>query len=400
MNRVHPVVVPQLNVNDEVVRLVQWLVKEGAFVTTGEMICELETSKSIAEIPAEKKGVIYPLAKPESLVKVGERIGLIGESSSVLQDYLNDEKKRMTEETLQKNEVTSDAPKATAKAKELANQKGISLKEIASFGVVGTIKETDVVRYLQTRTRPISNISPAEAKPISEPDLPPGIFKYLSKVEELPRHEQSVVLNLRKSLARLLLATIEVRLDLSEINRQIKTAKTEGTMMSLLHLVVHALGQTLPHFPRLISILQGNTLYRYNQIDISFVVRSLNGRLYTPVVRGADKLSLKETSKICQALAMKINRGKITPEELDGACFTVSHISGNRISRFFALPNLFQSSILAIAGEKEIVSLKEGKLLAKPETTLTLSYDHSLCDGVYTADFLQELIKKLEGGVL
>ncbi|MDP6495851.1 MAG: lipoyl domain-containing protein, partial [Dehalococcoidia bacterium] len=59
MSDVLPIIVPQLNANDETVRLVEWLVSHGQKVGEGDSICEVETSKAVTELVAEQAGVIY-----------------------------------------------------------------------------------------------------------------------------------------------------------------------------------------------------------------------------------------------------------------------------------------------------------------------------------------------------
>ena len=57
MSDVIPIIVPQLNPNDETIRLVEWLVAHCQIVSAGESICEVETSKAVTEIVAEQPGV-------------------------------------------------------------------------------------------------------------------------------------------------------------------------------------------------------------------------------------------------------------------------------------------------------------------------------------------------------
>jgi pyruvate dehydrogenase E2 component (dihydrolipoamide acetyltransferase) len=205
-----------------------------------------------------------------------------------------------------------------------------------------------------------------------------------------------VAQNLQESLRNVLLATLDVDVDLTRINERIRQAQAGGMMMSLLHVVMCALGRTLSHYDRLISFRDDRELYRYRQMDVAFVVRSPDGLLYTPVVREVDRLDLPEVARSCQTAAMRVHRGRIKPEELEGACFTVSHVAAPGVSRFVALPNRFQSAILAVAAERSVLTMRDGQVTPTPMTTLTLSYDHALCDGVYAAEFLTRLAKEME----
>jgi pyruvate dehydrogenase E2 component (dihydrolipoamide acetyltransferase) len=81
---------------------------------------------------------------------------------------------------------------------------------------------------------------------------------------------------------------------------------------------------------------------------------------------------------------------------MEGAAFTVSHIAARGVTRFVALPHRFQSAILAVASGGEAVRLHDGQAVSASVATLTLSYDHVVCDGVYAADFLTRLIQEME----
>jgi pyruvate dehydrogenase E2 component (dihydrolipoamide acetyltransferase) len=152
-------------------------------------------------------------------------------------------------------------------------------------------------------------------------------------------------------------------------------------------------------YARLMSFYHTDHVFRYRKLDIGFVVRTPDGRLYTPVVRGVDRLDVKEIARRCLAAGLSVNHGRVRPEDLDGACFTVSHITTRGLTRFTALPGRFQSAILAVAPERSLVTLSNGQVSHTPVSTLTLSYDHTLCDGVYAAEFLDRLAEEMESVV-
>ena len=167
-------------------------------------------------------------------------------------------------------------------------------------------------------------------------------------------------------------------------------------MVSLLHLIIAATGRVLPRFPRLMSFAYDGALYRYRAVDVAFVARTPDGRLYTPVVRSADRMDLDGIAAACQAETLRVMRGAVKAEELEGACFTISHVPVGRTTRVAALPSFGQSAILGVSAERQSIELVDGAAVERPLVTLTLSYDHALCDGVYAASFLAELTGDLE----
>ena len=387
MGEVHPVVVPQLNVNDETVQLVEWLVAHGDTVAVGQPLCEVETSKSTAELEAECEGVVFQEAESGSVVAVGARIALIGPDLEACEAQAE----ALARALAQSREAQAGGRplRATPSARALADEHSVVLEDVAALGVRGTIKESDVRRYIEKNPAPAT---PADTTAC----LPAAMARYVEEQSELSRHEMAVVESLRYSLDNLLLAHLDSELELGVVNQGIAMAREQKTMLSLLHVAISALGRTLPDFPALMSFRADRRLYRYRRCDVAFVVRTGDGRLFTPVIREVDKLDVKGVARSCLEGTMNVNRGQIGPEELEGACFTVSHIATHGARRFVALPNKFQSAILAVAGERSVAKVCDGKAESVPVVTLTLSYDHALCDGMYAAEFLDRLKKEME----
>ena len=89
-------------------------------------------------------------------------------------------------------------------------------------------------------------------------------------------------------------------------------------------------------------------------------------------------------------------RGNIKAEDLEGACFTISHVAVGGTTRVAALPSFGQSAILGVSAERPSIELVDGAVVPRPLVTLTLTYDHALCDGVYAANFLAALVGDLQ----
>ena len=157
-----------------------------------------------------------------------------------------------------------------------------------------------------------------------------------------------------------------------------------------------AAGRVLPRFPRLMSVAFDGALYRYRSVDIAFVARTRDGRLYTPVVRSADRADVHAVAAACQAATLNLMRGAVRADALEGACFTISHVPVGRTTRVAALPSFGQSAILGVSAERPSLELVDGAVVQQPIVTLTLGYDHALCDGIYAAGFLAELVADLE----
>ena len=371
MASVTPLVVPQVNVNDDTVRLARWSVPDGATVAAGDAVCDVETTKAASEVTADVAGVLVQSATAGDQVAVGAVIGAIGPTREAAAAFLA-------------ARVATDRPVAgsgaTPKAAALAAQHGVSLDQVRAVGVQGTIKETDVRRFVD-----------ASAKA-----LPAGLAKYLVHEGAVPGFDAAIAANLRRSTEGLILTSVDMDCRLSAAHVVIKEAQASGRMVSLLHLVIAAVGRGLPSFPRLTSFVWEGSLYRHTAVDVAFVARAADGRLFTPVLRSVDQLTVADIAKASQAAAMRAMRGTAKADELEGAAFTISQVPVPGTTRVMALPSFGQSAILGVSAERTAVAWVDGAAVAQPVVTFALSYDHALCDGVYAANFLSALVKDLE----
>jgi pyruvate dehydrogenase E2 component (dihydrolipoamide acetyltransferase) len=212
----------------------------------------------------------------------------------------------------------------------------------------------------------------------------------------MPAFDVAIAANLRRTTEHLILTTVDVDCRLASAHESIRRALASGRMLSLLHLTIAAAGKVLPRFPRLMSVAWGGTIYKYRQVDVAFVARTPDGRLFTPVVRTADQIDAATIAARCQSEMIRVLRGAVRTEDLEGACFTISHVPAGRATRIAALPSYGQSAVLGVSPERRSLDLVDSAVVERPVVTMTLAYDHALCDGVYAASFLDELVTEIE----
>lgn len=396
MKEIFKIVAPQINVNDETVEFIYWKVENGSYVTVDNPICEIETVKALFEITAEADGIIHQIASPHTIVNVGECLGLIGKDQGSINRYLSGlDKKKITD--IEKNPRKI---KATVKARELAARHNVSLDEVFSIGVKGTIKETDVLKFLSIQKKidlPVQKLTGQNKIATNDTIMiPPHLLARIEQEGYMAHQKMFMAKKLKNSLTSKLLTTIDAEMDLTSVNAFITRCKKNGQRLSLLHIVMHALNKTLSKYRIFTTFHFHNQLLRYRDIDIAFIVKTFDGSLYAPVVRKIDKLDIQKLAHECNTLTLKANRHQLTIEEMEGACFTVSCLPHSTIRRFVALIDEFQSAILAIAGEKNVVRLDKEKITEAPTVTLTLSYDHTIIDGWDSALFLEYLNTEMD----
>jgi len=394
---VFSILVPQLNANDDTVDFLGWKVENGSHVSKDQVICEVETMKSLVEITAQQEGILYQMISSQSIAKVGECLGLIGSDQNAIKAYLS--KSQADKQALGDNEKI----KITAKARELAIQHGIRLDQIGGIEVKGTIKVSDVTRYLSQhgqQSDPKKQQHYDDEIKGDNKEMSPDMSNRVVNEGDLPRHKLFMAQKLRHSFRNKLLTTIDTEIDLRAVKKYIQSCKSKGQLTSFLHIVMYALGQTLSRFPGFTKFQFNNRLFRYRDIDVAFIVKTFDGLLYAPVVRRLDKLDIRQIAEECYSITLRANRRQLKPEEMEGACFSVSCIPHNAISRFVALMDQFQSAILAISGKYNVLELHASKVIQIPKLSLTLTYDHTIIDGWDSAVFLEHLNKEINQAVL
>jgi pyruvate dehydrogenase E2 component (dihydrolipoamide acetyltransferase) len=125
----------------------------------------------------------------------------------------------------------------------------------------------------------------------------------------------------------------------------------------------------------------------FSGVDICVAVATERG-LVTPIVAGADRLSLMDISRVVKDLASRARDNKLKPEEFMGGSFTISNLGMFGISNFSAIINPPQACILAVGGAQQRVSLVGGRPVASSVMGVTLSADNRVVDGEQAAEFL------------
>ncbi len=362
---------PRLNANDDVVTLTRWLVPDATTVRAGQPLAEIETEKATAELSAEADGVLVHAIAAGGQAPIGAVLAYVGDPAAIAAA------RRASSATAAS--TPGQAIAATPKAHALADRHGIDLAAVAPSGA--TVKERDVARHLADR-----GIGGAASQP------------QLVRVRDASAHQRRVARDLRAAAQAGLFTSLAYQLDLRGAERMIAAELAEGRATSLLVVLLWALGRTLPAFPDIISVLDDGQVYRYRDLDIAFAARSPAGELHAPVVRGVDRLGLADIARDCARLAKRAVRRKLDAADVGDACFTLSLIATPNVESFVALPAPRQTAILALGATRQQVTLTAAGPIACPVATATVTYDHTVCDGVYVAKFCAALDRTLNAG--
>ena len=421
------ILMPALSPTMEEGTLAKWLVKEGDWIQSGDLIAEIETDKATMEFEAVDEGIIGKLLVTEGSegVKVNSPIAIILDDGGDLEVQ---EKKDITlqvepkEQTVisaapleTKNPLTGVAQTsslrifATPLARRLAKENGVDLGSINGSGPHGRIVKNDILN--------IKAFSPiAIQETLADPVLRTNTVKASgSSVKNLyaDREFKEIPLNsMRKTVATRLTEAKqniphfylrkEIKIDeLLQVRSRLNAHLAErNNKLSINDFIIKSCALALQSVPMANAVWAEDKILQLKPSDIAVAV-SVEDGLFTPIIRDADKKSLSNLSKEMKELAEKARSKKLMPSEYQGGSFSISNLGMFGVDDFDAVINPPHGAILAVGrGLKKPIVNDDDTISVANVMSLTLSVDHRVIDGALGADLLQSIAKYLEDPVL
>jgi pyruvate dehydrogenase E2 component (dihydrolipoamide acetyltransferase) len=201
--------------------------------------------------------------------------------------------------------------------------------------------------------------------------------------------------HLARSLRESVPVTVHGQADaeaLLTLREEVNAARGDGPRVTLTHLIVKAVAQALRSHEGLNASLVGQEVHLHTEVNIGIAQSLADGHLVVPVVRHADRLSIRELAGQAGALAERAAAGKLQLPDVQGATFTVSN-GGMVPSVWWTTPiiPLGQSAILGIGAVHEAAVVRGGAVVARRVLPTSLSFDHRFVNGVPAARFLDEV---------
>jgi len=141
--------------------------------------------------------------------------------------------------------------------------------------------------------------------------------------------------------------------------------------------------------------LNDDTMRYFKNVNLGIAVDTERG-LMVPTVFGAEKMSLNDLAKSAKSVIGDAQSGKINPDLLKGATFTVSNLGAMGIESFTPIINPPQTAILGVGGITKRIKEVGGEDVTYSAMSLSLTIDHRAIDGADGARFLKELGFALE----
>ncbi|MEK9809009.1 MAG: 2-oxo acid dehydrogenase subunit E2, partial [Candidatus Nanopelagicales bacterium] len=136
-------------------------------------------------------------------------------------------------------------------------------------------------------------------------------------------------------------------------------------------------------------------VHQHTRVDIGLAVATDNG-LVTPVVRGVDRLTVRQIAQTTQDLAMRARAGSLRQHELEGGVTSLTNLGMYGTEDFDAIINPPQSSILAVGAARETPVVTDGAVAVATVLRFSLSVDHRPIDGATAAQWMAAFTALLE----
>ncbi len=389
--------------------LVKWLKKAGDKIEIGDILAEVETDKATMEMEAFDEGTLVEIIVPEGgVVKVGERLAVLDGGSAPARTMPSAPAAKPVPAAAPKTAPKSAAPltpkpraiaipagpraKASPLARKIAIERGVDLSGVAGSGPGGRILAADVP---EKGAAPAGRTSPSPAAKIDVPSSAADKRVPLS--------------GMRRTIAERLLASktqiphfyLSLEIDaapLATLRKDINSAaEAAGTpKVTVNDFVLLATARAAAVHQKINSAFAGDAVVEYATVNLAVAIAVEDG-LITPVIRDAQKLTLREISSVVKDLAVRARTKKLKPEEYQGGTVTVSNLGAFGIESFYAIINPPQAAILAVGTivKKPVVNAQD-QVVPGQRMTLALSGDHRVVDGAAGAEFLASLKKSLE----
>ncbi|AIS19178.1 dihydrolipoamide acetyltransferase [Pseudomonas rhizosphaerae] len=402
-------------------KIIEVLVKAGDTVEADQSLITLESDKASMEIPSPAAGVVESISvKLEDEVGTGDlilKLKVAGAApAQAAAPAAAPAAPAASKPAADKPAASADkpaaapaAPAAAAGAKvhagpavrQLAREFGVELNAVSPTGPHGRILKEDVQVYVKTMMQKAKEAPAAAAGATGGAGIPPipvVDFSRFGETEEVPmtRLMQAGATNLHRSWLNVPHVTQFDQADITELEAfrvaQKAVAEKAGVKLTVLPLLLKACAHLLKELPDFNASLapSGKAIIRKKYVNVGFAVDTPDG-LLVPVIKNVDQKSLLQLAAEAAALAEKARTKKLSADDMQGACFTISslgHIGG---TGFTPIVNAPEVAILGVS-KATIQPVWDGKAFQpKLMLPLSLSYDHRVINGAAAARFTKRL---------
>ncbi|PIT42705.1 dihydrolipoyllysine-residue acetyltransferase [Snodgrassella alvi] len=399
-------------------------IKVGDEVAVDQTLVTLETDKATMDVPSTVAGKVTAVhvkvgdkvSEGSALIEVAAASAPAAESATQDQKQAAEIKKQVAATpSAENNELRAEIKSHVSQAfgssdidekgfekahaspsvRKLARELGVDLGRVSGSGRKGRITPLDLRNFVKEVMQKVEHGGAGTALGGGLDLLPwPKVdFSQFGEIEvkELSRIKKISGQNLARNWVMIPHVTLQEDADMTELETFRKQLNKEweraGLKVSPLAFIILACVKALQEFPEFNSSLDGNNLILKKYINIGFAADTPNG-LVVPVIKNADKKGLKEITQELADMSKRAREGKLKPQEMQGACFTISSLGGIGGTGFTPIINAPEVAILGVCKSQIKPSWNGKEFEPRLQCPLSLSFDHRVIDGAAGMRFL------------
>jgi pyruvate dehydrogenase E2 component (dihydrolipoamide acetyltransferase) len=285
---------------------------------------------------------------------------------------------------------------AAPSVRRMARELGVDINDVSGSGAGGRISAEDVKAHVNRLVS--AAMAPGGAAAAVLPDF--------SRWGEIERQPMRAVR--RKTAEHLLAAWTTIphvtQHDLADVTsleelrqRFAKRAEAAGGNLTVTSIAVKVVASALKAFPQFnVSVDMGaEEIIQKKYVHIGVAVDTDRG-LLVPVIRDADTKNIIQLSVELAQLSEKARQRKLSLDEMQGGCFSISNLGGIGGTAFSPIVNTPEVAILGISRTRLEPVYRGTELVPRLMLPLSLSYDHRVVDGADGIRFLRWIVEALE----
>lgn len=392
-------------------------VKMGDNVKQGSVILTLNASVDVAAAPAAASASSVAASSPSSAPVVAPApapaaapvaaASIAGEPTPESDQHIGKSASVEAEEAqqrLQAHQPTANSPHnlphASPSVRKFARELGVPLEQVQGTGEKGRITSEDVRNFTKAVMERAAGggesgiTTLASGNSLGVAEWPKIDFSKFGEVERKPlsRIKKISGSNLHRNWVMIPHVTNHEDADITDLeafrkklNEEQKRANS-GIKVTMLAFLIKACVSALKEFPEFNASLDGDEVVLKKYFHIGFAADTPRG-LMVPVIRDCDQKGVLEISEELSALAKKARDGKLSPSEMQGACFSISSLGGIGGTYFTPIINAPEVAILGVCRHAMKPVWNGSEFTPRLILPMSLSWDHRAVDGAAAARF-------------
>ena len=401
--------------------IVSWKVSPGDQVSVNQTICEIETAKSVVELPCPFAGEVSELLVQEGeTVEVGTPIiavnvqGAAPElTNEIVQEQDTGAEYKLptlvgygeTADVKSRRRAVKVAPISTAipvsmvqaavasqggmakpPIRKLAKELGVEINQVSGTGLSGEITRDDVI---------------AAATQAS-------VFKNLTTPSQPTEREERIpVKGVRKAIATAMVksafaaphVSIFVDVDATRTMEYVKRLKNSvdfaGIKVTPLLIMAKAMIWAVRRNRMVNSTWTDSEIIVHNFVNLGIAAATPRG-LIVPNIKDADAMNMLELAQAIEQLAATARDGKTTPEDMSNGTITITNIGVFGVDTGTPILNPGEVSIVALGSIRKKPWVVDDEIVVRHVTTIGATFDHRVVDGDVASRFVQDVASVIE----